>query len=115
MLNKMKITLNNHCSYCNGVIDFVEHFFFYCPIVRTFWQNIQNFILAKYNVKINLNEKDILFGLQKQVTITEKHRLTINHILLIGKMCISIFKKTQKHALLYDLFEVQINIRQQMM
>ena len=112
MLNKMKITTNNHCSYCNGVIDFIEHFFFYCPIVRTFWKNIQNFVLAKYNVRINLNEIDILFGLRKQVAITEQYRLTINHILLVGKMCISIFKKTQRHAFLYDLFEIQLNIRQ---
>ena len=91
MLNKMKITINNHCSYCNGVIDFIEHFFFYCPIIRTFWKSVQNFVLAKHNVKINLNEIDIIFGLQKQAAITEQHRLIINHILLIGKMCISIF------------------------
>ena len=111
MLNKMKITLSNHCSYCSGTIDYIEHFLFYCPIVRTFWKSVQNFVLAKYNVRIHLNEIDVLFGLQKRDTLTNEIRILVNHIVLIGKMCISIYKKTQKHALLFDLFMKQLDIR----
>ena len=96
MLHKMKITLNNHCSYCSGTIDFIEHFLFNCPIVRTFWKSVQNFVLAKFNVKIQLNEIDVLFGLQKRVTLTNEIRLLVNHIVLIGKMSISIYKKNTK-------------------
>ena len=33
MLYKMRVKENNNCSYCMGILDVIEHFFFECPIV----------------------------------------------------------------------------------
>ena len=111
LLYKMKVTENNHCSYCNGIVDFIEHFFFYCPNVRTFWKNVQNFILAKYRTKLTLSVVDVIFGLQNHNELTHEIKQSVNHILLIGKMTISIFKKTKRHPFLFHLFETQLSIR----
>ena len=112
MLNKMKVTNNEFCSYCDRITDFIEHFFFQCPVVKDFWKDVQNMILAKYKVKVNLNEIDVIFGLQNHKASTHEIKQSIDHILLIGKMCISIFKKTQKHPSLFHLFETHLDLRQ---
>ena len=111
MLCKMKVKTNNHCSYCNGVVDFIEHFFFYCPIIRVFWKNIENFILAEYNTHLHIDVTDVIFGLCAPIHTTKENQKTLNHIILVGKMCISIFKKTNRHANMYSLFENQWQIR----
>ena len=112
MLHKMKVTNNEFCSYCDRITDFIEHFFFQCPVVKHFWKDVQNMILAKHKVKVNLNEIDVIFGLQNHKEVTHEIKQSINHIILIGKMCISIFKKTQKHPSLFHLFETHLNLRQ---
>ena len=111
LLSKMRITDNNNCSYCNGVIDYIEHFFFFCPNTRLFWKQIENFILGKYNIHLKLDVTHILFGIHDLNIKPIKYKHSINHIILIGKMCISIFKKTNKHASLFHLFDKEFQIR----
>ena len=111
MLNRMKVAINNHCSYCPGEVDFIEHFFFFCPLTLAFWKQIENYILINCDTKLKINALDVFFGLQNEEQIAPKHKQTINHILLVGKMCISIFKKTNRHACMYSLFENHWNIR----
>ena len=112
MLCKMKVTPNNFCSYCPGVVDFIEHFFFLCPIVNKFWKSIELFILAKTGIQVHLTVIDVLFGTQDKTMLRDKDQEKyVNHILLIGKMCISIFKKTKSNTLLYDVFEKHCFLR----
>jgi len=113
MLFKMKVTNSNHCSYCNGIVDFIEHFFFFCPFIKAFWKNIENFILAEYNIRSQLGVIDVLFGLQNQEQVTKEMKRIINHIILVGKMCISIFKKTERHSSMISLFENHWKIRKE--
>ena len=40
LLSKMKVTENNKCSYCKNIVDFIEHFFYECPVVVNFWKFI---------------------------------------------------------------------------
>ena len=88
--NEMKITENNLCSYCSTAVDVIEHFFFQCPKTNIFWKYyIEAFILCNFDDKVNMNVKEVLFGL----TIPQNracHFKRINHISLIGKMSISI-------------------------
>ena len=109
----MKVTPNNFCSYCPGTVDFIEHFFFLCPIVNDFWKSIELFILEKIGIHIHLTVINVLFGTQDRTVFRDKEQEKyVNHILIIGKMCISIFKKTKSNALLYNVFEKHFSLRE---
>ena len=110
LLNKMKVTETNKCSYCQDTVDYIEHFFYFCPAVRTFWHFIEQKILIETQVNIKLSVTDILFGVNQSDHMKEHYKL-INHLLLIGKMCISIFKKTQSPFNLQLIFEKECTMR----
>ena len=52
MLHKMKIKDSNRCSYCLHDVDFLEHFFFECTIVRQFWVFIESELFQLINSSI---------------------------------------------------------------
>ena len=106
-LCKIKRKENNTCSYCNDV-DFIEQFFFYCPIVYDFRKCIEQFILHSIDIRIQLQVTDILFGMKLAGVSKSK---CINHVILIAKMCISIFKKTNSLYPLKDIFETHMQVR----
>ena len=99
LLCKMKVKENNKCTYCNEFVDYIEHFFFECPVVRDFWQYIEQHILINFNVQVHLIAFDILFGI-KCFNVGKIKLKKMNHVILIAKMCISIFRKTQSHCAL---------------
>ena len=41
----MKVRDDQMCSYCNDVVDYVEHFFFDCPMIQKFRNYIEQYIL----------------------------------------------------------------------
>ena len=64
-----------------------------------------------YVVKLHLT--DIMFGVQRS-NIKKTSSRKLNHIILIAKMCISIFKKNSKICLAIKksiMFEQQLQIR----
>ena len=107
----MKVTESNKCSFCVDVVDFIEHFFFNCPVVHDFWKFIESYFLTELDVKLHLQITDVLFGVKK-LNVKKEYLMKINHILLLGKMCISIFKKTNSPFRLKEFFEKQLQIRQ---
>lgn len=107
LLFKMKVTENNLCSYCTEKVDFIEHFFFDCPIVKKFWNFIESYILLNFSEKINLTIIEVMFGYKD---IRSPKSKQINHVMLIAKMCISIFKKTGCSSM-ESIFEKQIKLR----
>ena len=112
MLNKMRVKENNKCSYCTDEVDFIEHFYFYCPVVFSFWGYISQHILAEYNVRCALSAPKALFGIQRDELIDKLTLKKINHIILLAKMCISIYKKKPQSQLpLPWIFENQKRIR----
>ena len=50
------------CSTCDEV-DFLEHFFYYCPPVYNYWQELQEWFYKNVQIKIPLTKVEILFGL----------------------------------------------------
>ena len=110
MLHKMKVKDSNKCSLCPGVVDFIDHFFYECPVIKKFWNKIMQFIYYKIDVKIDINIKEVLFGLTSN-DIGDDDLKCINHILLIAKMCVSIFKKTNSPLPIYSIFENQLQTR----
>ena len=94
LLLKMGLANNNRCSLCNTEIDYIEHFFFNCKIIEYMWKYVTGLIRQIANINIALDEKKVLFGIDtKDIPELDKQRLkTINHILLIAKMCISKYR-----------------------
>ena len=78
------------CSYCNDVVDYIEHFFFDCPTIKKFCNYIEQYILITFDVRTHLTVVDVLFGIKQYWKVKTKQ---INHVILIAKMCISMYQK----------------------
>ena len=110
LLNKMKVVDDNKCSYCTDKVDFLEHFFYECTPVKVFWKKVDKYIFDATETKTHLTLNDVVFGLQNQAPCKATTNV-INEIILIGKMCISIKKKTKSSTNLFLIFENQLSIR----
>ena len=89
LLKKMKIKENDKCEIC-GEVDFIEHMFFKCRKLTGFWSKISLLIETMTNLKVILSETSVLFGITKATIATSQEKTNIiNHIILIGKVCIS--------------------------
>ena len=70
-----------------------------CLVLSELWKFTEGFILREFGITIKLYSTDILFGVQRSNKHThEKNDLIkkINLVILIAKMCKSIFKKKKK-------------------
>ena len=106
----MKVRDDQMCSYCYDVVDYIEHFFFDCPPIQKFWKYIEQYILITFDIGIHLTIVDVLFGI-KQSDYGKVKTKRINHITLIAKMCISIYRKSESFLLLSMIFENQRRVR----
>jgi len=97
---------NNKCCLCPNKTDFIEHFFYECFKVKQFWNYIEYYIQMKVGIRPKLMLKDVLFAYDNPNT--KKENKIINHIILIGKMCISIFRKSGCKTSPDIIFENQI-------
>ena len=91
-LFKIKITNSNKCSYCPNTVDFLEHFFYECPKINRIWDNVKQKYNDKFAENINLNVIDILLGVTKKNDLSKVKKTYINHLILIAKMSIGIFR-----------------------
>lgn len=110
LLSKMRIVENDKCSYCKNVVDYLEHFFYECPVVHKFWKFIEQYIMIHLSIVLKLDVVMVLFGVFEK-NIGKFEKLEINYILLIAKMCISIFKKTQSSFPLEEIFHKHVLMR----
>ncbi len=110
MLAKMHVRENNKCSFCPDVVDFIEHFFFECPRINHFWKCIEHFILHNTDVSLKFDVQTVLFGI-KQPYSSSIHFNWINHVILLGKMCVSIYKKRNAPYPIEMIFQENLNLR----
>ena len=110
LLKKMNVTENNKCSYCPNTVDYIEHFFFECRVVRDLWNLVEQKIMFETNMVIKISVTDVLFGVNKSNLQREQFGL-LNKFLLIAKMSISMFKKTQLTFGLIQIFEKECQLR----
>jgi exonuclease III len=111
LLHKMGLRTSRHCSYCDET-DFIEHFFYECTHINKLWTEIENIITCYTGHRLNLSVTDILFGVFHPV-MNKKQYIVINHLILIGKMCISKIKYGKGGHLL-SLFHNEVIIRKVM-
>ena len=94
LLQKMGLAANNRCSLCKTEIDYIEHFFFSCSTIKYMWEYITGLTQKLLNTKIVITETMVIFGTEgKNIPYLDKQQIrTLNHILLIAKMCISKYR-----------------------
>ena len=109
LLHKMGLRDSNHCTFCRGITDYVEHFFFSCEAIRKVWDECQNYIFTKIDKHIVLTESDILLG-YKVNEIKNKKIKFVNHLILITKMVISKFKYGKAINIII-LFNAEVELR----
>ncbi len=98
------------CSYCYDAVDYIEHFFFDCPTIKKFWNYMEQNIRISFDIQTHLTVVDVLFGI-KQHNYGKVKTKRINHVILIAKMCISMYKKTNAFLPLSMIFENQLKLR----
>ena len=109
LLKKMRVSNSEMCKFCPQEIDYIEHFFWECQVVKTLWKAIEQTIHFKIAIYIKLDLTDVLFGYTKNnLNAFEKQEL--NHIILVGKMCISKYKYGKQFNILCIL-ERELDIR----
>ena len=97
-LHKWGIKPTPDCILC-GQIDNLEHYFYYCKEVNTFWIQISDWLSTLFNTSVNFAVLDILLGL---INYTPKHFYLINYVILIGKYFIAKCKRNGSNLLFND-------------
>ena len=78
LLQKMNITQNSLCTFCNNSEETLEHLFLMCPVVEQLWEKVEKFISDKTQNHTILSRVGKSFG-------TCKENNLINHIILLTK------------------------------
>ena len=110
LLRKRKVRDDQMCSYCNDVVDYIEHFFFDCLPIQKCWKYIEQYILISFDIGTHLTIVDVLFGI-RQYDYGKVKTKRINQIILKAKMCVSIYKKTKSFIPLSMIFENPLRVR----
>lgn len=94
LLKKLDLADSELCSLCGTDIDFIEHFFYRCDIIKRLWQYIERMVNMEFGTNVKLTEQIVLFGLvDKSVFKLSKDQLKeLNKLIMIAKMCISKFR-----------------------
>ena len=91
-------------------MDFFEHVFFDCTVARTLWSHVENKLVTIVSRCFKLALSDVLFGFKdKKLNARERNR--VNLIILLGKMSISIVKKTKSTSPMHLVFEQNVRLR----
>ena len=53
---------SDKCWYYKECLETVEHLFWFCPVVKTFWFKLFDVILVNREININLNDVEVLLG-----------------------------------------------------
>ena len=61
VLNKMGVTANTQCSFCNGEKDSIEHMFWKCACIRRFWTSLETILKEKCETALNVKFTQNLF------------------------------------------------------
>ena len=111
LLNRMGIKETELCDFC-GEKDVIEHMFIHCSRLKGFWTMVMCTIFSRTNIRVEITDHNILFGISRTDPKTKTSDLNIvNHIILIAKMCIS-KTKFGTYSNLFMNFELEISARE---
>ena len=81
ILYKMKKVASPSWPFCPSDCQNMHHLFISCPQASSFWYKFQRWYSNVCNASLILSEPEILFG----ITCSCTHRLTLNHLIMLGK------------------------------
>ena len=81
-LKRWGISEHDVCNTC-GIIETIEHLFFYCNDAQNLWKRIEYWIQNTLDIHIHLSVVGVLFGVPFQKN--DPILLSINHIILVAK------------------------------
>ena len=93
MLFKFGLAVSPLCYFCNKELETLEHFFFYCSKVSTFWNELNILLKSKKLISKNFHIQDILFGLFSADNVDDN--ILVNYIILESKYLIFRSKLSQ--------------------
>ncbi|MEM6737394.1 MAG: reverse transcriptase domain-containing protein [Bacteroidota bacterium] len=109
LLHKMKIADSQKCPHCN-VVDFSEHFFFYCQKVTKMWMEVEKIIKTEIGFSLSLTEQDVMLGVNQSTKQMNNSIKWVNHVILVGKMVISKIKYGP-NSLIVDTLLIELGKR----
>ena len=77
----MNIEQNNLCTFCGEEVEKLEHLFWQCNTVNTFWENIEQWIYDQNNYLINIDKVRAIFGILN----ASKIYIPVNYILTVTR------------------------------
>lgn len=83
LLYQMGITVSYRCDRCTQCIDTIMHRFWFCPLVRAFWNDVETYLR---NVGLVQN---MSFLNLKMIILGNDEMLVVNHIIIVGKTMIA--------------------------
>ena len=92
MLFKFKKVDSPLCDFCEKELETIEHLFFHCTKVCTFWDDLK-VVLNSLNITVRLDIKAVLFG----ILDIENTSTLVNYILLESKYFIYRCKLNKDH------------------
>ena len=107
----MGLKNTENCEFCNEK-DFVEHYFYNCRKLASFWKYINDFLNLKLDKKIILYDFVILLGIEQSINnieLTKKEIRFVNNILVIAKL--SVIKSKQDSLNIIFIFENEMRLR----
>ena len=75
-----KIKDSNNCHFCKAHIETIEHLFFDCKAVHTFWMNVIKWLPVELEFRGFVSRKNVLLG-----DTQCKNNVILNHLSIIGK------------------------------
>ena len=78
LLRLMKIGQSDLCSFCDKETESISHLFWECESVLRFWNSLSLLVSETNVLRINFNQRNILFGIWKGL-------LSVNYLILVGK------------------------------
>ena len=81
ILYKMNKVASPSCPFCPCDSQNIRHLFISCPQACSFWYRFQSWYSTVSNASLLLSQPEVLFGITRPCT----HRLTLNHLIILGK------------------------------
>ena len=83
LLYRMGASESSHCVRCHEIEDNIEHKFWQCSFVQTFWKSIKDWLISNRILEAGseFNSKTVLLGLGASTLI--------NHVSIVAKMIIA--------------------------
>jgi hypothetical protein len=100
-LNLCKIKSTDKCSFCGSQTETIEHLFWQCQKVHTFWQDVYAFLWPYIDIRVGLNEQNVILG----YTNYSGNNDLINFIFLIVKRHIYVQRCKGKNLNIVLLFQ----------